>query len=179
MKSFVCSRQNVVRGCPAGIVVILQSRLRAAIGVTPAKPAGLRTKRGLMRGWRTASMGPTSPSSDDATNGSVARELPVAPALLIRRDLAQQRSSVMFAVTAFRFSSALQLAPGHQPPAKCRFVIRRKAPFVHHANRGVRLCCWSLLRSTSWSSFRFSEFWLLTVGRQSTPGAPIRRHGES
>jgi len=34
-------------------------------------------------------MGPLHALSDDATNGRVARELPVASALLIRRDLAQ------------------------------------------------------------------------------------------
>ena len=35
-------------------------------------------------------MGPTSRPSDDVANGRVIRELPVAPALLISRELAQQ-----------------------------------------------------------------------------------------
>lgn len=35
---------------------------------------------------------PTAHASGDATNGRVARELPVASALLIRRDLAQVQS---------------------------------------------------------------------------------------
>ena len=34
--------------------------------------------------------GPTSRPSDDATNGRVARELPFASALLIRRDIADR-----------------------------------------------------------------------------------------
>ncbi|HOY79142.1 MAG TPA: hypothetical protein PLN33_15105, partial [Hyphomonadaceae bacterium] len=35
---------------------------------------------------------PTSRPSDDVTNGKVAQELPVAPALLIGRVIAQKRS---------------------------------------------------------------------------------------
>jgi hypothetical protein len=40
-------------------------------------------------------MGPTSSIYDSVANGGVARELPVAPALLIRRDLAQFQPFVM------------------------------------------------------------------------------------
>ena len=39
-------------------------------------------------------LAPTSRPSDDVTNGKVAQELPVAPALVIRRDLAQNQTSV-------------------------------------------------------------------------------------
>jgi hypothetical protein len=45
----------------------------------------------LWRDWA-----PTSRPSDDVTNGRVARELPVASALLIRRDVAQFETFVMF-----------------------------------------------------------------------------------
>ena len=43
-------------------------------------------------------LAPTSRPSDDVTNGKVAQELPVAPALLIRRELAQKWSFVIFRV---------------------------------------------------------------------------------
>ena len=40
----------------------------------------------------TAASGPTSRLSDDVTNGSVARELQIVPALLIMQELAQMLS---------------------------------------------------------------------------------------
>ena len=45
-----------------------------------------------------AVLGPTSRPSDDIANGRVARELPVASALPIRQDLAQNASFVVFGV---------------------------------------------------------------------------------
>ena len=60
-----------------------------------------------------AVLGPTSRPSDDIANGRVARELPVAPALLIRQELAQKLPQPPFS------------CPSGSAPSTCALLIRR------------------------------------------------------
>ena len=60
-----------------------------------------------------AALGPTSRPSDDIANGRVARELPVASALPIRQDLAQEPPVASVAVEAWEGRVPSRRAPRH------------------------------------------------------------------